>query len=104
MNRILALNILLALCFFVIFAKFAADLVSYRLNHAFPRTAGKAAPAPPPAAAEDLNSFASILEKGLFGAATQGKLTPIMTSTVAKGGPTTSQGDLVLLGTAVGSF
>ncbi len=104
MNRILTLNILLALCFFVIFAKFAADLVSFRLNHAFPKAPGKTASAPPPAAAEDLNSFAPILEKGLFGAATQGKLTPIMTSAVAKGAPTTSQSDLVLLGTAIGSF
>ncbi|HEX9023619.1 MAG TPA: type II secretion system protein GspC [Geobacteraceae bacterium] len=103
MNRILTLNILLTLCFFVIFAKFAADLVSYRLSHAFPKAAAKTASAPPAAAAEDLNSFASVLEKGLFGPATQGKLTPIMPS-VAKGQPTTSQGDLVLLGTAIGSF
>ncbi len=104
MNRILTLNILLALCFFVIFAKFAADLVSYRLNHAFPKVTGKAAPAPPAAVAEDLNSFAPILEKGLFGAATQGKLTPIVQSAAPSGAQPTFQGDLVLLGTAVGSF
>lgn len=103
MNRILALNILLAIFCFVIIAKLAADMVSYRLSHAFPRTAGKTAPAPAPAAAEDLNSFAPILEKGLFGATTQGKLIPITQGTAMKGGATTSQSDLVLLGTAVGS-
>ncbi len=104
MNRILAINILLAVCGFVILAKLAADLVSYRLSHTCPKTAGKAGPRPAPAASEDLNSFAPILEKGLFGAAAQGKLVPMTQGTVMKGGATTSQSDLVLLGTAVGSF
>ncbi len=104
MNRIFAINILLALCCFIIIAKIAADLVSYRLAHTFPKTANKAAPTPQTAAAEDLTSFAPILEKGLFGAATQGKLTPITQSAVTKGAPTTAQSDLLLLGTAIGSF
>jgi general secretion pathway protein C len=104
MNRILALNILLALFCFVIIAKLGADLLSSRLDHTFPKTTGKAAPPPRPAAAEDLMSFAPILEKGLFGTATQGKLTPIMQPTGNKGAPTTAQSDLLLLGTAVGSF
>jgi len=105
MNRIFALNILLALCCFIIIAKIAADLVSDQLAHTFPKTANKvASTTPQTAAAEDLTSFAPILEKGLFGAATQGKLTPITQSTVAKGAPTTTQSDLLLLGTAIGSF
>ena len=104
MNRIFAINILLALCCFIIIAKIAADLVSDRLAHTFPKTAKKVASIPQTAAAEDLTSFAPILEKGLFGAATQGKLTPITQSTVAKGAPTTAQSDLLLLGTAIGSF
>ena len=103
MNKIPALNILLALFCFVILAKLAADLVSYRLSHTFPKTVGKVATSQP-AAAEDLMSFAPILEKGLFGPATQGKLTPIIQNAGAGGGPTTAQSDLVLLGTAVGSF
>jgi general secretion pathway protein C len=49
-------------------------------------------------------SFAPILEKGLFGTATQGKLTTITQSPVTKGAPVTAQSDIVLLGTAIGSF
>jgi general secretion pathway protein C len=104
MNRILAINILLAIFCLTIFAKLAADLVSYRLNHSFPKTVNKASPSTQPVAAEDLTSFAPILEKGLFGAATQGKLTPIMQSSATKGAPVTAQSDLLLLGTAIGSF
>jgi general secretion pathway protein C len=103
MNRILALNILLALFGCIILAKLTADLVSSRLSHTFPKTSQQSAAPPPSSAAEDLTSFAPILEKGLFGKATQGKLTPVMQSTAAKGAPATSQGDLVLLGTALGS-
>jgi general secretion pathway protein C len=104
MNRILALNLLLALLCFIVLAKLTADIFSYRLAHTFPKSVNKASPAPQPAAAEDLMSFAPLLEKGLFGAATQGKLTPLMQSTAKIGAPGTSQGDLFLLGTAVGSF
>lgn len=103
MNRIFALNILLALLCSIILAKLAADLVSYRLSRTFPATSRKTAAPPPPVAPEELGSFAPILEKGLFGRATQGKLTPISQET-AKSGPATSQQDLLLLGTAIGSF
>jgi len=104
MNRILTLNILLALLCLIILAKLAADLVTYRLAQTFPATARKAAPPPPPLAAEDLMSFAPILEKGVFGKAAQGKLTPVVQSAGTKAAPTTAQSDLLLLGTAVGSF
>src|SRR6266571_4643659 len=104
MNRIFALNILLAILCSIILAKLAADIVTYRLSHAFPATSGKSSASPPPAAAEDLLSFAPIVEKGLFGKATQGKLTPISQTTAAKSAPGTSQKDLILLGTAVGSI
>jgi len=104
MNRIVALNILLAIFCFVILAKLAADLVSFRLARSFPKTIGKVAPPPRPAAAEDLMSFAPILEKGLFGAATQGTLTPIVQHTGNRGASATAQSDLLLLGTAVGSL
>jgi general secretion pathway protein C len=104
MNRILTFNILLALFCLITLAKLAADLVTYRLAHTFPATAGQAAPLPPPVPAEDLMSFAPILEKGVFGKAAQGKLTPVVQSAGAKDAPTTAQSDLLLLGTAVGSF
>jgi general secretion pathway protein C len=104
MNRIFALNILLAILCSIILAKLAADIVTYRLSHAFPAASGKSSASPPPAAVEDLLSFAPIVEKGLFGKATQGKLTPITQTTAAKPAPGTSQKDLLLLGTAVGSF
>jgi general secretion pathway protein C len=103
MNRIVALNMLLAIFCCVILAKLAADLVSHRLAHVFPGTAPKTAVSPPPPVAEDLMSFAPILEKGEFGKATQGKLTPIVQSAGPKGA-TTAQSDLTLLGTALGSF
>ncbi|HEY6871893.1 MAG TPA: type II secretion system protein GspC [Geobacteraceae bacterium] len=103
MNRITTFNILLALLCSIILAKLAADVVSYRLSHVFPAMTRKAAAPPPTAPAEDLSSFAPILEKGVFGKATQGRLTPI-TQETAKSAPATSQKDLVLLGTAVGSF
>jgi general secretion pathway protein C len=104
MNRILALNLLLALLCFIVLAKLTADLFSYRLSHTFPKTVSKAPPAPQPASGEELMSFAPLLEKGLFGAATQGKLTPLQQRGATTAASTTSQGDLLLLGTAVGSF
>jgi general secretion pathway protein C len=104
MNRILILNILITLLCLAVLAKLTADIISYRLSHTFPGTSVKASSLPKPAASEDLTSFAPILEKGLFGAATQGKLTPVVSSPVASASPATSQGDLVLMGTAVGSY
>lgn len=86
-------------------ARIAAGVVSYRLSRAFPKTT--AAPTAPPsaAAAEDLASFSPILERGLFGKATQGKLTPVMAVAPAAGAQAApSLGDLVLVGTAQGSF
>lgn len=104
MNRIRALNIILALLCFVILAKLTADLFSYRLSHTFPKSVRKIASVPQPAAAEDLMAFAPVLEMGLFGDATRGKIVPIQQNTAATAAATTSRSDLVLLGTAVGSF
>lgn len=104
MNRILTINILLAILCLIILAKISADIVAYRLSHAFPKISKKASAPQPAATSEDLASFSPILEKGLFGKATQGKLTPITQAAAGKPGSTTSQNDLLLLGTAVGSF
>lgn len=104
MNRIFTLNILLVLLCSIILAKLSADIVAYRLSRAFPKTSPKASAPKPPVAVEDLASFSPILEKGLFGKATQGKLTPIAQDGEGKSPAATSQKDLLLLGTAVGSF
>lgn len=106
---ILPLNILLSLLVIGVMALITADLISFKISTLYPRSAPKSAAQPPPTvAAEDLMSFAPILEKGLFGKGTQGKLTPIVaappTAKGAAAAPPPSVGDLVLLGTAVGSF
>jgi general secretion pathway protein C len=106
---ILPINIVLGLLAIGALALIAADLVSFKISALYPRTGQKSsAPATPAAAAEDLQSFAPILEQGLFGKATQGKLTAISQAspaqTAAAAAPPPSVGDLTLLGTAVGSF
>lgn len=87
-------------------ARIAAALVTYRLSHALPKTVNSPPSTLRPAHAEGLSAFAPIVEKGLFGRATQGKLTPVVAATPAAQGtsPPPIQGDLVLLGTARGSF
>ncbi len=105
MKKIFYLNIALALLVSAVIAKIASDFIAYRLSHTFSLRGKKTAPAPVPAIAEDLMAFSPILEKGVFGRATQGKLAPLAQSrpaTVQSGG--VSRGDLLLLGTALGSF
>jgi general secretion pathway protein C len=107
---ILPLNILLSLLVIGALALITADLVSFKISSLYPRSARKTAAQPPPAAAtEDLQNFAPILEKGLFGKATQGKLTPMVQAPPAQkagtaAAPAPAVNDLTLLGTAVGSF
>jgi general secretion pathway protein C len=107
---ILPLNITLSLLAIGALALIAADLVSFKISSLYPRSAQKSAAQPAPAASsEDLQSFAPILEQGLFGKATQGKLSPIVQAPAAPAGgaagaPAPSVGDLTLLGTSVGSF
>ncbi len=108
MDKLVApLNILLTILVIAALALITSDLASFRLGRLFPRTVpGKTRPTSTAAApAEDLASFGVILDKGLFGAATKGKLTPVTSAQPQqKGAPAVSQGDLILLGTAVGSF
>lgn len=103
MQKILYLNILLTVLICAILAKTASDLVSYRLSHTFPVKEKKTGPAPIQSVVDDLGSFSPILENGLFGKASQGKLSPIAAAANAQG-PAASPADLVLLGTATGSF
>jgi general secretion pathway protein C len=105
-KRLLPVNIFLTCLIIALTAKIAADLVSYRLGRLVPAVGLKTSTTPPPSpASEDLASFAPILEKGLFGKATQGPLTPIAQATTQKqAAPTLSQGELTLLGTVQGSY
>jgi general secretion pathway protein C len=107
---ILPLNIALSILVIGALALIAADLVSFKISSLYPRKPQQAAaPAAAPAAAsEDLLSYAPILETGLFGKGTQGKLSPIVQAPSAQqaqaAAPAQSVSDLTLLGTAVGSF
>ncbi|HBG05863.1 MAG: general secretion pathway protein GspC [Geobacteraceae bacterium GWC2_58_44] len=107
---ILPLNIALSILVIGALALISADLISFKISTLYPRSARNSAAEPPPAAtSEELLSFAPILEQGLFGKATQGKLTPIVQTPPAQqqaavAAPAPAVGDLILLGTAVGSF
>ncbi|HXE96361.1 MAG TPA: type II secretion system protein GspC, partial [Dongiaceae bacterium] len=64
-----------------------------------------AAPASTTTRTEDLSFYAPILTAGLFGKAAQGPLTPITNAPAAgQAAPATAPAELMLLGTAVGSF
>jgi len=107
---IFPLNIALGLLAIGALALVAADLVSFKIAALYPSSGAKSAAraAAPTAAADDLQSFAPILEQGLFGKATQGKLTAITQAppaqAAAAAAPPPTVSDLTLLGTAVGSF
>lgn len=103
MHRVtLPLNILFSLLILTISAKILADVASDRLlmlSSTPVTTVKNVTTSPAPAS---LQSYAAILEKGLLGQATRGSLTPLNKQTTPTG-PTTSQTDLILLGTVTGS-
>ncbi|TGU74063.1 general secretion pathway protein GspC [Geomonas terrae] len=108
---ILPLNITLGIAIIAVAALIAADLLSFKISGLYPRNAQKPASqsATAPAASQDLLTFGPILERGLFGKATQGRLTAIVQTASTAGGqaaapPPPAVNDLILLGTAVGSF
>jgi general secretion pathway protein C len=86
-------------------ALIASDITSYRLGRLFPKQLSRQDNAPAAAAMpEDLSSYAPILEKGLFGKATQGKLVPFVPQAAQdKVQPAFAQTDYTLLGTVIGS-
>ena len=100
-KKIVALNIIVSLLILVVIAMIASDVIAYKLSRTFPSTLKKERISTSPVHRNDLSAFSAILEKGLFGKATQGRLTPIVQS---EGPAATSPGDLMLLGTAIGSF
>lgn len=99
------LNIFLGFLMVAVLALIARDLLGHRLKRLFPVT-------PPQSnvmlssTQADLLSFAPILDRGLFGTTTRGHLTPLpMASAVGnKAAPASVPSDLILVGTATGSY
>jgi len=108
MPRIVTItNILLGCAIIALLASITAHSLSRQLDHSLVFMTGKSSPAPVsiPSRTDDLASYAPILANGLFGKATQGQLTPIVnTPATAQAMPVTAPAELLLLGTAVGSF
>ena len=105
-KRLLPLNILLFCLLIALAARITADIITYRMGKFVP-AAGRKQNTPPaaPVINEELASFAPILEKGVFGKATQGQLTPIVPNTSQKqAAPAVTQAEILLLGTVQGSF
>ena len=100
-KKIVTLNIIVSILILVVIAMIASDVIAYKLSRTFPSTLKKERISTPSVHRTDLSAFSAILEKGLFGKATQGRLTPIVQ---AEGPAATSPSDLLLLGTAIGSF
>jgi len=100
-------NILLGIAIIAILAAMTADGLSLRLGKSLMPKGGKEATGMAPAMprTEDLLYYAPILADGLFGKATQGQLSAVVSNqATAQAAPTTAPSDLLLLGTAVGSF
>ncbi|MDD2338385.1 MAG: type II secretion system protein N [Geobacteraceae bacterium] len=100
-KKIVILNIIVSILILVVIAMIASDVIAYKLSRTFPTSLKKESTFSPTVRRNDLSAFSAILEKGLFGKATQGRLTPIAQ---AEGPAATSPNDLTLLGTAIGSF
>ena len=102
-KRITALNIGFFFFIIVVLAMIAADIVSSRLSKAFPPSTIKVSAPAPSVGGENLLVYSPILEKGLFGKATIGKISPLAQASGSQNA-SASPADLLLLGTAVGSF
>ena len=100
------INFLMGIVIIALLAWIATGQLSTRLGGSLLPSAGKGAavPAVPPRT-EELMYFAPILTSGLFGKAAQGTLTPVTNAAAAaQAAPVTAPAELMLLGTAVGSF
>jgi general secretion pathway protein C len=101
------INFLLGIAIIALLAGIATERLSARLGKSFLPKGRAATPAPAsvPKRTEDLSFYAPILTGGLFGKATTGPLTPITNaSATGQAAPATAPAELMLLGTAVGSF
>lgn len=100
----LPLNLLFSVVILITAARILADIASYKLGTSPAKLQSKGAPQTnlPFQQQTQLQGFAVILEKALFGPATKGVLTPVLQAS-ATAPPPVSQSDLSLLGTAIGS-
>ena len=108
-RAITTINILLGIAILALLASITANGLSNRLGKALlPKNAKSAAsPVTQSTRIEELTYYAPILSSGLFGKATQGALTAIMTTPAgqaAAAAPVTAPTELMLLGTVTGSF
>jgi general secretion pathway protein C len=100
-------NILLGIAIIALLSGIATERLSSRLGKSFLPKAGSntTSPSPPPSRTEDLMFYAPILTNGLFGKGAAGPLTLVTnTQAAALAAPVTAPAELLLLGTAVGSF
>lgn len=105
MQKIYLITVLLLVLNSLAVARIAAALVSHRLSQSLPKAVNPAPSAPGPDQARELSTFAPIVEKGLFGQATRGRLTPLAPTSPVAGEtiPPPLLEDLVLVGTVQGS-
>ncbi|MBW4055336.1 MAG: general secretion pathway protein GspC [Proteobacteria bacterium] len=105
-RAIFIVNLFLGIVIIALLAGIATESLSTRLGSKFsPKGATTAAPSSAAPRMEVLSFYAPILTDGLFGKATQGPLVPITTASAsAQAAPATAPSELMLLGTAVGSF
>lgn len=101
------LNIILGIVAVALLANIVANGLSRNIDLALlpkkGRTVANQPPLPPKTA--DLAYYSPILVNGLFGKPAQGQLTPIVnTPATAQAAPLTAPTELLLLGTATGSF
>src|SRR5450631_3868654 len=100
------INILLGIVILALLASIAADGLSSRLGKTLqPKNSKEAvAPATQSSRIEDLSFYGPILSSGMFGKASQGPLTAIVSAPVgsAAAAPATAPTELMLLGTVTG--
>jgi general secretion pathway protein C len=101
------INCLLGIAIVALLAAISSSGLSRRIGVTpFPKR-GKAVVTPAPSApiTTDLSFYSPILANGLFGKATQGQLSPIVNApTATSAAPVTAPAELLLLGTATGSY
>jgi len=101
------INILLGIVCVALLAAIISNGLSRSLDVKLLPKIGKSVATPAPSAPKtaDLAYYSPILANGLFGRSTQGQLTPIVNApAAAAAAPVTAPTELMLLGTATGSF
>ena len=105
-RSITVINILLGIVVVALLAAITAGVISSRISvPLLPKGGKSAAPAASTPRNDDLAAYAPILANGLFGKGATGQLTPIVNAPAGQqAAPATAPAELLLLGTATGSF